>query len=100
MEVAERVLAVEETRDGVLDVKLRALAAQRGAASYYTLEYFVESTRGRKVYLCKYAIARNRLYLLQAQAKADDFDDAASGVREQLRAIVASFRVAPPAPAP
>mmetsp|Transcript_48550 Transcript_48550/g.105255 ORF Transcript_48550/g.105255 Transcript_48550/m.105255 type:complete len:218 (-) Transcript_48550:94-747(-) len=93
-QVADRVLAVEETRDGVLDVQLRAISEESGQPSYYTIEYFVESTRGKKVYLCKYCIARRRLYVLQAQAKVDDYDDKASGVQEQLRNAVASFRVA------
>lgn len=95
-EVADRVLTVEEGRDGVLDVQLRSLAADAGKPSYYTIEYFVESTRGKKVYLCKYCIAQKRLYVLQTQAKVVDYDDAASDVQQQLRAIVASFRVSVP----
>uniref|UniRef100_A0A7S0J2K1 PsbP C-terminal domain-containing protein n=1 Tax=Calcidiscus leptoporus TaxID=127549 RepID=A0A7S0J2K1_9EUKA len=92
-EVASRVLAVEEGRDGVLDVQLRSLAAHTGTPSYYTIEYFVESTRGKKVYLCKYCISQKRLYVLQTQAKVVDYDDVASDVQQQLRDIVLSFRV-------
>ena len=61
---------------------------------YYLIEYLVESSRGRKVYVCKYCISNKRLYVLQAQAKQDIFDakdDAA--VREMLRAAVSSFQV-------
>lgn len=45
------------------------LTACRGAAgspTYYIIEYAVASSRGKKMYLCKYCIANKRLYVLQA----------------------------------
>jgi len=93
------VLAVEETRDGVTDVKLRAASKEEGPPLYYTIEYRVESSRGKKVYLCKYSIAprpgrsESALYVLQAQAYLDTFDSDDAVVRQQLESAVRSFKV-------
>ena len=58
---------------------LRANAAESGDAelarpSYYTIEYATVSSRGTKIYCCKYCITNKRLYVLQAQANLDAFD--------------------------
>eukprot|EP00316_Scyphosphaera_apsteinii_P013453 CAMPEP_0119331996 /NCGR_PEP_ID=MMETSP1333-20130426/81816_1 /TAXON_ID=418940 /ORGANISM="Scyphosphaera apsteinii, Strain RCC1455" /LENGTH=211 /DNA_ID=CAMNT_0007341727 /DNA_START=73 /DNA_END=708 /DNA_ORIENTATION=- len=90
-QVAQRVLAVEENRDGVFSVELRGVTAQSGQPSYYTIEYQVESSRGKKVYLCKYCIAKRRLYVLQAQAGLDSWANA--DVRSELQSAVDSFNV-------
>ena len=50
------------------------VSAEEGEPPYYLIEYTVESSRGRKVYVCKYCIFNKRLYVLQAQAKQDTFD--------------------------
>ena len=87
-QVAERVLAVERTRDGVKSVTLRQVpapcipsrlrrahashhstarhptapqvASEPGPPSYYVVEYLTDSSRGIKVYRCKYCIAQQR----------------------------------------
>ena len=97
-QVTSRVLGVEEGRDGVKSVKLRANAAEAadpaaGKPSYYTIEYATVNKRGDKLYCCKYCIANKRLYVLQAQASLTAFDDDES-VRAGLRSIVGSFLVA------
>ena len=92
--VTDRVLTVEEGRDGVTDVKLRGAAEERPAGTlYYAITYEVTSSRGKKVYLCRYAIARGRLFVLQLQAPADTWD-ADAGVRDALGAVAASLEVA------
>lgn len=95
--MTQRVLGVEEKRDGVQTVTLRANAAEAGDAeagrpSYYTIEYATVSSRGTKVFCCKYCIANKKLYVLQAQANLDAFD-ADEKVRAALRGIVSSFAV-------
>ena len=75
------------------------VSAEEGEPPYYLIEYTVESSRGRKVYVCKYCIFNKRLYVLQAQAKQDTFDASDASVRETLAAAVGSFRVIPPAAA-
>ena len=78
------------------------VSAEEGEPPYYLIEYTVESSRGRKVYVCKYCIFNKRLYVLQAQAKQDTFDakdEAGASVRETLRAAVSSFRVVVESPA-
>ena len=95
--VTKKVLGVEETRDGVKSVTLRANAAEDGDAelkrpSYYTIEYATVSSRGTKMFLCKYCICNGKLYVLQAQANLDAFD-AEAEVRDALRGVVGSFQV-------
>ena len=96
-QVTKRVLGVEETRDGVKSVTLRANAAEAGDAeagtpSYYTIEYATVSSRGTKIFCCKYCIANRKLYVLQAQANLDAFDSDAN-VKRDLRGVVSSFQV-------
>ena len=71
------------------------VSAEEGEPPYYLIEYTVESSRGRKVYVCKYCIFNKRLYVLQAQAKQDTFDakdEAGASVRETLRAATTTER--------
>ena len=96
-QVTRKVLGVEEKRDGVQSVTLRANAAEagdveQGRPSYYTIEYATVSSRGTKIFCCKYCIANRQLYVLQAQANLDAFDSD-DGVRQALRGIVRSFEV-------
>ena len=96
-QVMDRIIAVEETRDGVQNVQLRQKVAQpadpeNGTPSYYTIAYVTTSSRGNKIFCCKYSIANGKLYVLQAQAKVDAFDSDES-VRETLNGIVSSFSV-------
>ena len=92
-EVSERVLKVEEGRDGVQAVELRRAVAEPGSPTYYVIEYAVASSRGKKMYLCKYCIAQRKLYVLQTQAALDSYDADADSIRTQLNSIVASFVV-------
>jgi hypothetical protein len=97
-QVTQRVLGVEQTRDGVQSVTLRANAAQAadaaaGVPSYYTIEYVTVSSRGTKLFSCKYCIANKKLYVLQAQANLAAYD-ADEEVRAALRGVVGSFEVA------
>ena len=101
-QVTKRVLAVEEGRDGVTSVTLRANAAEAGNAtlgtpSYYTIDWVTVSSRGTKIYCCKYCIANvdgkgGKLYVLQAQANAAAYDESEE-VRGALQGIVGSFAV-------
>lgn len=93
-QTTDRVLDVERTRDGVKAVTLRANAAQVSEVepTYYTIDYVTESSRGTKIFLCKYCIAQRRLYVLQAQCGAADYD-ADISVRTTLSEMVASFKV-------
>ncbi|KAL3896192.1 MAG: hypothetical protein SGPRY_013327, partial [Prymnesium sp.] len=90
-EVAERIITVEKGRDGVKTVSLRQVDAARGSPSYYTVEYLTESSRGIKVFRCKYCITSRGLYVLQAQANANVFDAQDASVRDSVRNIVDSF---------
>ncbi|CAM9363501.1 unnamed protein product, partial [Hapterophycus canaliculatus] len=89
-EVGARVLKVEQGKDGTLDTKLLDTRAEKqGSLSLYTLDYFVESTRGFKHFVAKVTIKDNLLYACTAQAKEKDYPM----VETQLKRIVESFRV-------
>ena len=115
-QTAERVIGVEKGRDGVKTVTLREVSVESGTSgsatagdagvgdggeptparpTYYTIEYATVSSRGTKLFRCKYCITRGLLYVLQAQANLDAFE-ADRSVRDEIRGIVASFEVAPP----
>jgi hypothetical protein len=93
-QTTERVIGVEQTRDGVKQVTLRSNAAEvaEGKPTYYTIDYVTESSRGTKIFCCKYCIANRKLYVLQAQCNADAYD-ADAQVRATLKGIVDSFEV-------
>ena len=93
-QTTERVLGVERGRDGVKEVTLRNNAAvlEDGQPTYYTINYVTESSRGTKIFLCKYCIANRRLYVLQAQANVATFDSD-EAVRSTLESLVGSFKV-------
>ena len=88
--VAERVVAAEETRDGVFRVDLVGYFAQEGSTAEeeaYTVEYASQGSRGNKHFLCKFAVRDHRLWVLQASSLEADFE-----LPElELRAIVDSF---------
>ena len=91
------MLGVEETRDGVKSVTLRANNAEAadaaaGVPSYYTIEYVTESSRGVKLFACKYCIANRKLYVLQSQANLATYESDAD-VRRELSEVVSSFSV-------
>ncbi|KAL1524115.1 hypothetical protein AB1Y20_019024 [Prymnesium parvum] len=92
-QVAERIVAVEQSRDGVKTVALRQVSSERGPPSFYTVEYLTESSRGTTVFRCKYCVTPRGLYVLQAQAKADAFDHSDGAVRRTIGGIVSSFEV-------
>eukprot|EP00903_Cladosiphon_okamuranus_P015227 g14073.t1 len=89
-EVGARVLKVEQGKDGTLDTKLfETKAEKQGDLTLYTLDYFVESTRGFKHFIAKVTIKDNLLYTCTAQAKEKDYPQ----VEAQLKRVVQSFRV-------
>ena len=73
---------------------LRANAAEvvEGQPTYYTIDYATQSSRGNKVFRCKYCISNRRLYVLQAQANADAYDGDGA-VRAVLDDLIRSFEV-------
>ena len=93
-QTTERVLAVEQTRDGVKTVTLRSNSAEvkEGEPTYYLIDYVTDSSRGTKIYLCKYCIANRKLYVMQVQCNVADYDADAS-VRTTLQGLVDSFKV-------
>ena len=93
-QTTERVIGVEQTRDGVKQVTLRGNAAEvaEGKPTYYTIDYVTESSRGTKIFCCKYCIANRKLYVLQVQCNLDAYD-ADAQIRANLKGIVDSFQV-------
>ncbi|CAM9320647.1 unnamed protein product, partial [Phaeothamnion confervicola] len=105
-EVGERVVAVERAKDGTLEVRLVSAAAgdagaaadggggggDGGAVPAYTLEYAVDSTRGKNRFVAKVAVRGGRLYVCTGQAKEADLPEVAA----EMAAAVGSFRLLPP----
>lgn len=98
------MVLAELNRDGVFDVTLvedpfmtRNKDDGDGATNdndyYYILHYLSQGKRGNKHFVCKISIQANKLYVLTAQSKEEDYKD----TKEELMAAVRSFQVLHPA---
>ena len=87
----------EREKESTLSVRMVAQAegaAGAGGPPLYAYEYELESTRGRKRILSSVAIARRRLFILNATQACDKGSCAgAEGGLEVLRAVAGSFTV-------
>ena len=99
-QVAARVVLAEVNRDGVFDVTLvedpfltSDDTAKGNDYYYYILNYLSQGKRGNKHFVCKISIQANKLYVLTAQCKEEDYNV----TKEELMAAVRSFKVLPPA---
>ncbi|KAJ8604658.1 hypothetical protein CTAYLR_006516 [Chrysophaeum taylorii] len=86
-DVGARVVAAERARDGVTAADL--LDARALPDGSYRLEYTNASSRGDTHFLARVTVANGRLYILTAQARLDDFPDAAPA----LNLAADSFRL-------
>lgn len=85
-EVAARVVVAEVNRDGVFDVTLVNDPVETNGS--YLLNYLSQGKRGDKHFVCKIEVLKNKLYVLTAQAKEENYAD----VKDELMATVNSFR--------
>lgn len=91
------MIGVERKKDGVSGARLLASTSEeRDGLAYYTIEYESKSSRGDKHFIACVTISGRKLYAMTAQAKIDKFEESEG----ELRAIVKSFRVSPPAKSP
>lgn len=85
-ELAKRVLAVEQGKEGYIEGEV--LSAQKSALSstattdseslpltVYDLDYKIETTRGLNHFLVRTAVANKRLYVLTTQCKESSYEN-------------------------
>ena len=88
--VGDRVVKVEQGRDGVTSVKLVAAGATTvDGVEYYELQYDSESSRGYNHVLSRLAIEGEKLYALEIKVK----DESWRAMEGQARGILGSLRV-------
>lgn len=83
--VGEKVVDSERKRDGVTEATL--LDARRLADNSYRLDYTNESSRGNNHFLARIVVANGRLYVMTAQARVDDFEDAKLDLENTLTSL-------------
>ena len=101
--MAARVVTAEVNRDGVFEVTLLQDPYEESSNGSYILEYLSVGKRGNKHYMNKIFIVGNKLYVLTAQVKQEDWDDTTTittnnnnqQVSDEMRRIVKSFQVLP-----
>jgi PsbP len=86
-QVAAKVVLAELNRDGVLDVTLMEDALARD--EYYQVNYLSSGKRGKKRFVAKFFIDRQKLYALTAQCKEEDYNELSS----EILAAVSTFNV-------
>lgn len=94
MGLAQKVVDVEMTKDGVLEsIALKwgdsktAISASNLPA--YEIEYKVDSTRGKNHYLIKTSVVNKKLYVFTVQCKEDSYVELA----DAAHSIIDSFHV-------
>jgi hypothetical protein len=86
-EVAAKVVLAELRRDGVLDVTL--VEDPLSKDDYYQLNYLSSGKRGKKRFVTKFYIRKQKLYALTAQCKEEDY----SALEQEILQAVDSFQV-------
>jgi PsbP len=92
--LAEKVVAVERGKEGVfeatvLDAKEAPKSPSPDFPAYY-IEYLVDSSRGRNHYAVKASVIDEKLYVVTAQTKEDDY----ARLKQTASDLLDSFSVA------
>lgn len=85
-EVAAKVVLAEVNRDGVFDVTL--MKDPVAGDGFYLLNYLSEGKRGRKRFVAKFYITKQKLYAMTAQCKEDDY----TAFEKEIAEAVDSFQ--------
>ncbi len=75
-EVAAKIVMAELRRDGVLDIKMGRDPVEDEETGGYDVEYVSSGTRGVKHFVTRTIVKNNKLYVLTAQVKQDDWNSA------------------------
>lgn len=89
-EVAARVVGAEVVRDGVFDVTLVSDAVEESDTGYYAIDYVSSGKRGVKHFVTRIYILNQKLYVLTAQCKEDEFKER----EKEMLGAVRSFKIA------
>ena len=94
MGLAQKVVDVEMTKDGVLESIALKWGDSKSPISAsnlpaYEIEYKVDSTRGKNHYLIKTSVVNKKLYVFTVQCKEDSYVELA----DAAHSIIDSFHV-------
>ena len=81
-EVAARVVTAEVNRDGIFEVTLAADPVEVAGSGAYAIEYISDGKRGKKHFVTRIFVKEQRLYVLTAQVKEDEYADREKEIRE------------------
>lgn len=74
-EVAARVVTAEVNRDGIFQVSLTKDPVEDGSSGAYDIEYVSDGKRGTKHFVTRIYVKDQKLYVLTAQVKAEEFGE-------------------------
>jgi hypothetical protein len=93
-ELAERVVKVEQEKDGVFEAKILNTAEETDQSpnpplTYYILDYTVDSSRGFKHFKVKTTVSNKHLYVFTVQMNEDRFSE----LKNSANALIDSFKI-------
>ena len=86
-EVAARVVTAEVNRDGIFEVTLARDPVEVAGSGAYAIEYISDGKRGKKHFVTRIFVKEQRLYVLTAQVKEDEYADREREIRECVDAF-------------
>ena len=92
MGLAQKVVDVEMTKDGVLESIALKWGESKTPISVsnlpaYEIEYKVDSTRGKNHYLIKTSVVNKKLYVMTVQCKEDSYPELADTAQSILDSL-------------
>ena len=81
-EVAARVVTAEVNRDGIFEVTLASDPVEDKGTGAYAIEYISDRKRGKKHFVTRIFVKDQRLYVLTAQVKQEEYADREREIRE------------------
>ena len=87
-EVAARVVTAEVNRDGIFEVTLASDPVEDKGTGAYVIEYISDGKRGKKHFVTRIFVKEQRLYVLTAQVKQEEYADR----EKEIRDCVETFR--------
>lgn len=92
-EVAEKLIQAEQRKQSTKEARLIKVGERkaRGGVPLYTLEYYLDSTRGMKPTMTAVTIARRKLYILNISYADKSSAPAPPALADSLREVLDSF---------
>lgn len=97
-EVAAKIVMAELRRDGILDVSVGRDPVEDERTGGYDVEYISDGKRGKKHFITRTIVNSNKLFVLTAQVKQDDWNSNVH--QDEVWKAVNSFTVLDPSSSP